>query len=254
MFATLFLLFLLQPAPAAQSSTTQGLQRKLQTRVENYRLSEDSFLQALTKVASQFQIPLGIEWVKGPSTMRSFHLSIKRATVYQVIESLVKNSGYRLEIKKSIVHVFPRGSLTDRRSFLNVPIKRFEVQDEFVAVAARRLRNMVNGDARQRHTSKPTTRNPDKWSQGTGTGGSAATGLGDERISLKLQNVRARDILDSLSLAAGLKIWVVTYPRRFITTEGGFRRTAAMHTDIDVADEALPIWVFLRWGVEPLVR
>lgn len=254
MFATLFLLFLLQPVPAAQSSTQQGLQRKLQTRVENYRLSEDSFLQALTKVASQFQIPLGIEWVKEPSTMRSFHLSMKRATVYQLIESLVKDSGYGLEIKKDIVHVFPRGSLTDRRSFLNVPIKRFDVQDEFVTFAARRLRDMLNRDASRRHTSKPTKGKPDNWSQGTGTGGSAAVGLGDERISLKLRNVRARDVLDSLSLAAGLKIWVVTYPRRFTTTEGGFRRTAATHTDTDIPDEEQPIWVFLPWGVEPLVR
>lgn len=186
--------------------------------------------------------------------MRSFHVSMKRGTVYQVIDSLVKDSGYHLEIKMEIVHVFPRGALTDRRNFLNVSIKKFEVQDEFVAVAALRLRNRVHGDVRQRQTSKPTTSKLDNWSQGPGSGGSAASGSGDRRISLKLENVRTRDILDRLSLAAGLKVWVVTYPSLVTTTEGGFRRTAAMHTNQDVSDEEQPLWVLLPWGVEPVVR
>jgi hypothetical protein len=169
MFATWFLLLLLQPVQSAQSLTPQGLQRKLQTRVENYSLSADSFLQALTKAASQFQIPMGIEWVKEPSTSKSVHLSMKRATVYQVIEALLKGSGHRLEIKRDVVHVFPRGFLSDRRSFLNVRIKRFEVQDEFVTVAAGRLRNIVKRGASQRHTNA-TQGKPDIWSPGTGTG------------------------------------------------------------------------------------
>lgn len=78
--------------------------------------------------------------------------------------------------------------------------------------------------------------------------------MGDERISLSLRNVRVRDILDRLSLATGLKIWVVTYPERFRISKGGFRQTEAFHTDKGVADEEQPLWVFLPWGVKPQIR
>lgn len=256
MFYASFLIMLLLPRwDLPQIPNAQGLRTKLQIRVDNYSLSAPTLIQALTKVASQFEIPMGIEWVKEPSTMRTVSFSKKHATVYQIIESLVKSQrGYGFAIGEDIVHVFPRGSLKNTRSFLDLRINRFDVQDEFVAVASYRLRRLVNVPVVSRTATLRRGTSPGLPSPGSGTAGSIAAGSGDRRVSLKVRNATVRNILDRLCLAADLRIWVVSYPPRFTITKGGFRRTVALHTDVSVPDEEQPQWVFLPWGVEPTPR
>ena len=46
---------------AAGAQAAQSPQPALERRVHDYKLTADSFLQALAKVAGDFQIPMGIE-------------------------------------------------------------------------------------------------------------------------------------------------------------------------------------------------
>lgn len=256
MFYALLLITLVLPRwDLPQPSNTKQLRTKLQRRVDNYSLSAPTLLQALTKVASQFEIPMGIEWVKEPSTMRPVLFSRKHATVYQIIESLVNSQrGYRFDVGDEIVHVSPRRSSKSPHSFLDMRINRFDVQHEFVAVASYRLRRLVNVPVMSRRDTSPSNTTPGSPSSGSGTAGSITSGSGDRRVSLKVRNATVRTILDRLCLAADLRIWVVTYPPRFTTTKDGFRRTAALHTDVSVPDDEQPMWVFLPSGVEPQPR
>jgi len=109
----LLMILLLQPADLfSRHLNPQALQGKLHARVGSYSLSADNFLQALTKTASQFEIPMGIEWVREPQTMRPVNLTWKQATPYKIIRTLVNNQpGYELEVRGLVVHVYPHGSL-----------------------------------------------------------------------------------------------------------------------------------------------
>jgi hypothetical protein len=238
MRATSFLLVLLltQPVQVSQSlAARQELDKKLVTHIETYDLSADTFLQALTKVAAQFQLPMGIEWVKAPAHLTKVNFSWQQATVYQILESVVKSQpGYDLDISNGMVHVSPRGFLTDPHNFLNLRVDEFGVQDEFIGVASRRLRDLV------RRIVSPPASFPLE-----GEAGSLATGMGDHRVSFKLKDAAVRDILDRLSSAADLKVWIVTYPQEPRWTPSGFRRTISLYRAGPIPDEYQPEWIFL---------
>lgn len=238
----LFLMLLLQPVWVSQpSEEPQSLQRRLQVNLEQYTLSADTFLQALTKVATQFEIPMGIEWVQAPVSLRNVNLSWQRVTVYQVVKSLVESQpGYEVEISNGVVHVFPRGSPRDPHNFLNLRIDKFKVQNEPVAVANHRLHALV-----KRIVSSPPPSPP-----GAGEAGSIATSTDDRQVSLELENATVRDILDKLILAGVFKIWIVTYPESPALTKAGFRQVLSLYRS-SVPGEEAPVWALLRWGVEP---
>lgn len=246
MLATLLLAILpLQPTGTLYpSAEPQELEKLLQSKVEHYTLSEDTFLQALTRVAAEFEIPMGIEWVKSPTTLRRFERSWRNLSIYQILKSVLKaQSGYELQISNGVVHVFPRGALVDKGSFLNLRIDKFEVENHFGAFASYELHNRVH-----LIVSPPTTVSPEG-----GWGASITSGTGDRRINLKLQNVTVRDVLDRISLATDLNIWLVTYPEKAPLTARGFYRTLSLYTDV-LADDQQPVWHLLPWGHDPIAR
>ncbi|HUE83856.1 MAG TPA: hypothetical protein VMM84_17265, partial [Pyrinomonadaceae bacterium] len=193
----------------------QGLQGKLETRLESYTVIADNFPQALTKIAAEFEIPMGIEWVRTPATLRKVERTWQRSTVHQVVASLVTSQpGYDFTIRNAVAHVSYRGALTDNSSFLNQRIGKFEAKNEFVGMVSYRLRELL----------KPIVGTPIPGEPGVGMAGSIATGAGDQRVSFRLVNATVREILDKLSLAADFKIWIVTYREDRTLTRNGFRR------------------------------
>ena len=246
MLVSSLLVMLLLQVGLATEAPMQGerLQKRLEAKVEEYTLSEDSFLQALTRVASEFEIPMGIEWVRSPGTIRKIQISWHDGTVHEILQSLVKSQpGYELQITNGVVHVFPRSARADRRSFLNLPIDKFQVENDYVQFASRRLQQRLRGVVTPPLAVKP----------GMGEAGSLATGMGDRRVTFKLGNVTVRDVLDKLSLAADFKIWVVTYPEKTALTATGFYRPLSLFTNA-VSDDYQPVWHLLRWGYDPVLK
>jgi hypothetical protein len=129
----------------------------------------------------------------------------------------------------------------DKHSFLNLRIDRFEVQNEFVGVANKRLNSLVN------RIVSPPPPSP----SGAREAGSTATGKGDRQVSFKLENATVREILDKLSLAADKKIWIVTYAENATLTRTGFRRTVSFYGASPIPDAYQPIWMLLQWDIEP---
>lgn len=244
MLATVGLAILLvqQGSPTQLSMESPELEKILQLKVTEFSASGETFLQALLKVAAEFEIPMGIEWVRAPEASRKVHLSWRDASVYEVVESVVKSwPGYDFEISDGVVHVFPRGLLADKRSFLNLGIAAFEVEDDYVMFASRRLRNRV-----RRIVSPPPPPRP-----GAGYAGSMATGWGDRRVSFKLKKVTVRDVLDKLILSADLKVWIVTYTEKPGLTQGGFRNVLAVDGTA-IAEQEQPVWGLYLWGYDPI--
>ena len=210
----------------------------MKAELEHYEVAADNFPHALARVAAQFQIPMGIEWISTPATQREIKRSWRSSTVYEVMKSLIKNqAGYDFIIKHGVVDVFPRGAPTDKSDFLNHRVPKFGAHNEFGRIVSNRLREVM------RRTISPVP------TPGTGVGfaGSSAVGIGDKQVSFALMNASAREILDRLILATDYKIWIVTYPENRTLTKTGFLRVASFYSDIPVPDEQQPVWTFLRW-------
>lgn len=225
-----------------QASAEEKLTIRLQQNVDEYTLKADNFLQALAKVAAQFQIPMGIEWILSPDTLRNVYFSWRHTTPREILQGLVETQpGFELEIKNGIVRVFPRNSLMDKNNFLNIPIDKFSVHSEYVMFANHRLW------ARLHAAVAPPLR------PSGGEAGSIASGMGDRRASFELENVTVRDVIDKLALAADFKVWVVTYPEKPALSRTGFRRAVSVFNE-DYPAVAQPVWDLLPWGFDPVAK
>jgi hypothetical protein len=229
------------------SSTTEAgqsggdLQLALQHRLPIHSVSAGNFVQALAQAASQFGIPMGIEWVNSPRDLKPLSFTLREVTVEQVLGSIVSTQpGYGYNSKNGVFHVFPKDMLQDDISFLNLKIKSFQVDNEFVEFAGVRLKATI------RHMLYPAMASKAP----SGSGGSMATGMGDQRVTFKLRDVRVRDILDKFVLSSGRKIWLVTYPPQDEFTDSGERRVVSIYNE-NITEEYQPVWDLMVWGFDP---
>src|SRR2546425_2543808 len=102
-----FVVLMFQSFVWTPSQEPQKLERQLQSHVEEYAVSAPSFLHALLEISSRFHIPMGIEWIKSPTTLENVTMSWRDTSIHQVIDSLVKTkSEYHVEIKNGVLHIF----------------------------------------------------------------------------------------------------------------------------------------------------
>ena len=87
--------FLFIVAAASAQRPSVEVPNRLTDTIEDYSLQGTSFIDALLKVSARFQLPIGVEWVKSPDTLKSVSFSWSRATVKDVIETVVSaQAGY----------------------------------------------------------------------------------------------------------------------------------------------------------------
>lgn len=239
--AVVVCLFVLASPLIGRSQAQEDLGRELQAEVSNYAVAEDSFVQALTKVASEFKLPMGIEWVRDAETVGKVDLSLSRTTVRGVIEALVATrKGYHWRAENGVVHIFRADISGDQRNFLNLRVDNFEVRDRFVGMASQDLRALI----------KRTVSPPRILTEG-GEGRSYGAGVGERRVSLRLEKVTVRNILDYFLALAGFKVWIVTFSDTSNWTPTGFYRTMSLWNPTRVPDEEQPIWDLSTWGARP---
>lgn len=242
-FNVLFLLLaqLLIPTSRniAPETPADGLEAKLGTRINNYSLNADNFLDALAKVASQYQIPIAVEWSEDTNTKQKVSQSWIDTDIRELIQQLVSEQpGYEFGIKNEVVHVFPKWTKSSRQNFLDLKIQKFSVDNQVPESASHQLGDLV----RLKVSPAIKTGAPLR-----GIGWSQATSPDDFEISLELENISVRDALDQIALASNRKIWVVTFTDDSLLTPTGFRRTRTLWIDT-VSDSEQPVWDSLRWG------
>jgi hypothetical protein len=241
--AALFLLVLQASPMLPATSGSQGdenLDAKLRASIYNYHLQANNFVEALTRVASDFRIPMGIEWVDTPAARASVSLSWKNATVLEVLQAIVKTQpGFQMLVGKSVVHVSCSEFVPDRQNPLKLNISQFEVHNVPAELASRQL-----------HEAVTRTLFPPKPQQGIGGGivGSGATNVDDPKISVTLKNATVEDVLDALALASARKIWIVTFSDARTLTAAGYRRTLGLWTNSPAPDDEQPVCDMLHWG------
>jgi hypothetical protein len=228
----------------AGNTNDASLQGKLQQRVARYAVTASNFPDALVRVAGQFEIPMGIVWVRSPATNAPIDLSWKDATVQQILSTIAKTqTGYAISIERGVVHIFPLDAIPDRQNFLRLPIKTFDVQDQFVEVAQHQLRRLV---AQTVSPQKPPT--PNEEHQLGGVAGTVAVTIEYPKVSLRFENTTVEDILDAVATVSPRKLWIVTFESDSTLTPGGFRRTETLWNNSALPDDLEPVWDMFRWG------
>jgi len=221
----------------------QSIQQRLQTKVQNYNLSEPTFLEALLKAAADFKLPMGVELVKSPSVLRPVKRSWRQATAMEILTALVRGEkGYRLRVDDGIVHVFQKEIVSQRSNFLNIRIRRFDAQSTTGQAAGTRLWMLVNA---RFQPPKPPTPGPH------GTMSSGLGNLGDRTFSLDLRDTTVRGVMDALAVSSEYKIWVVAFALGKSLMPSGFQRTVSPTKPGPTSDAGQPGWESLKWGEKP---
>ena len=239
MRALLFVsLFLLPLSAAPAQGQTMKLQAELDAHVDQYSLSASCLADAILKIGKQFELPIGIEWVKDKDELRGLSLSWKQATIGDIIGSVLRRyPSYSFRVEGDIVHVFRPDLLYDSHNFLNLKVPEFlEVHQEEGGLANARLRDVVQNIV-----------SPRNLPPGAGVAGDYATGLDEKPISITLRGLTIREALDRLVGASEHKMWVVTFSDDPELTPTGFRRTETLWHPTPFPDRDQPMWDFLAW-------
>jgi hypothetical protein len=237
----LAVLILLSPAPTTLRA--QVGDKQLQRKVENYKLSAPTFLDALLKAAADFKVVLGVELIRTPSVLRPVDMSGGRATVMQVFSALVaREKGYAVRVDGGVLHVFRRDDVNKPSNFLNIPIPKFAAANTTAPGAQLRLWMLLNPKLQP---PRPSPLGP------IGSGGSFAEGPDNQRFSLDLRDTTARGILDAVAVSSEHHVWVVTFAPGGQVMQSGFRRTASPTSAQNIPDASQPALEILRWGERP---
>jgi hypothetical protein len=230
--------------PGAASKESAELRARLDAEVKSYAVSADSFADALVKVAGDFKIPVGVEWVRTPAAIRPIRLAWKDTDARGVIQGIAHTQmGYVVEIEDAVVHIYPGALGPERQNFLNVRLDRFDIHDDVAEMASRNLGELV-----RLRVAPPK---PRRQMAGGGLGGSLLVEMGDPNISISPANPTVGEVLDAIALASPFKVWLVTFVPGHSLTPTGFRRTVWAARGEAFPDADQPVWELLKWGRAP---
>lgn len=219
-----------------------SLQSRLDAPVKDRHVAARDLPSALAQVASEFKIPMVVEWIDQPGK-NAVQASLKNGTVDALIESVVASQpGYAVEITPGVVHVYNRKFLKNPQNFLSLRIKSFDDEQKPTFLVGGDLRSLV-----AQTVSPPPP--PAPGHQSGGIIGSQGISLNEPKVTLKLENVTARQALEALARESDNDIWVVTFLGPSQVTPTGFRRTITLWNDSPATNE--PRLDFFRWGQEP---
>jgi len=233
-------LFIFAQGPALPKNTQ--LQEVLERRIERYSLSANGLVDALARTAKDFDVPIGVEWVKENGALRGLDMEWKGRTVGVILRSIVSHyPGYELRVEHHVVHVFRQDLVSSRHNFLNLKVPGdFEVRAEQGGLINQRLRAVV-----QRIVA-PRTLPP-----GAGEGGSYGSGLHEKKLTLRLGGATIREALEKLIEVSQHKVWVVTFSDDVHLTPTGFYRTETLWHPSPFPDAEQPVWDFIPWESYP---
>jgi len=74
-------LFLFSSAGVRAQAQSTELQAKLDARVSQYSLSANGLADSILRIAKQFELPVGVEWLKDKEALHDLKLTWKDDTV-----------------------------------------------------------------------------------------------------------------------------------------------------------------------------
>jgi hypothetical protein len=231
------------PLASAKQKASGDLTSQLNRKIDIYQLDVGSFGEALVKVASDFKIPLGIEWVDNSNSRTRLKRSWKDSTVLNILrETVGTQPAYKIDVGTSVVHIRSATLVPERENPLRIVIPTYEVNNVPLEEASRRLHGLVRSRLKTTRSSIPGHEKPG------GTVGSLLTNPDEPKITVELYGASVERCLDALTLSSSHKIWIATFSVDARVDSTPFRRTSTLWNNYPVQDDDQPIWDFLRWG------
>lgn len=217
---------------------SEDLQTKLNSQVTDYKLEAGNFVDALAALAQKFELPMGVEWSRDQQTSRRVSRSWNSVSVRQIVQDVVKaEPGYEFSVSEGVVHVLPIWTSPESQDFTRLKLGGFEVHNQVIQVANRRLQAMIAA-----RIAPPVSEPPGA----KGSAGSQFTSVGERMVNVHLGDVTVRTALDQLALSSDWRIWVVTFTDSDLPS--GFRRTQSLWSSAVIPDEYQPVWNVFHWG------
>jgi hypothetical protein len=230
------------PTPVPERSESPIPSQFNSVLIDEFSLDANTFIEALLKISAQFQLPLGVEWVKTADTLQPVRFSRTNTSLEEVIQSVVSmRAGYDWRNEAGVVHVFQRDLIKDNRNPLNVTIQSFDERAMTVGWAYNDLDQMVSH----------VVRHPDLY----GISASVLGYPGEPVFRFSAVNAPARNILNQIvklpPAPPNMKqVWIATFPERSEFSRTGFFEVVPMWNPKFVPEQ--PFWILLRWGDPPL--
>jgi hypothetical protein len=112
--------------------------------VSYYSVEAQSTLAALIKVAGDFRLPMGIEWIKPAESGQHIVRSWQGTTAREILRELAAaKPGYEVTVSGAVVHVEPPELRSDLRNILNAPIGDFVGENQYIAFASESLEGLA---------------------------------------------------------------------------------------------------------------
>lgn len=229
--------------PIAQQKVAIDLTSQLNKKVGKYELDVGNFGEALVKVSSDFQIPMGIEWVASSNSRTRLKRSWTDTSAFAVLKDIVSTQpDYKIEVRANVVHVSSTTLVPDRDNPLKTVIPAYQVNNVPLEEASRLLHGLVRSNMKA--TKSPLHGNEKLG----GKIGSLLTNPDEPRITVELHGTNVEECLDALTLRSLHKVWIVTFSANNRVDSTPFRRTSTLWNNYPIPDDDQPIWDLVRWG------
>jgi len=199
-----------------------------------------SFIGALIQVASQFELPLAVEWIQSPDALKPVDLTRNDINASGMFDAVVSaHPGYSWTFENGVVHVFQESIANDPRNPLNVRLDAIAERSWTLPDADNYLFGLVAPIVRHA-APKEIAGTPPSW--------------GEPQFSLASSRGPVHEILDRLITCSKMKIWIATFPEVRPLNSRGFWEVTPMYDPKYVRPENQPFWILLRWGDAPWKR
>jgi len=198
--------------------------------IPSYSLQASSFIDALIKVASQFEIPLAVEWIKSPDALKPIRLSRYNTTASEVLAAVVSAQGdYGWRIESGIVHVFQKTMVDDPRNPLNVRIDTLPDVRWTVNDADNFLFQSIGQVVRWTGPKELEVPSPV---------------LDEPHFHLAGEDDSVREILNKIITSSKMNIWIATFSNNLPLSVRGFWEVTPMYDPKYVKPDDQPFWFF----------
>jgi len=187
-----------------QGREAQTFDQRLESKVAAFDTRGRPLARVVLDLASEYKLPLGIEYVDRGAVRRRLDLRLTNKTVRDILGALVDQlPQYRLSISPGVVEIYSPQAREDKSNVLNVVI------DDFAATETPRLTSYALYQALMDRLHQPCCLIGNVMESG------------DARpMALHLQRMRVYEILNALVAQDGQSLWVPTVPPEQLSALG----------------------------------
>ena len=180
-------------AEGAQDKTTTFDQR-LESRVALFETNGRPFVRVVLDLASEFRLPLSLEYLDRNAVRRPLSLRLANATVRQILTKLVAQlPEYQLSVSPGVLDFYSPQARADKSNPLNAVI------DDFSETGTLRMESLAIYQAMMSKAGKPCCQAGDVLESG------------DARpVALHFRDKKVYELLNQLVAKDGKSLWVCT--------------------------------------------